>query len=1052
MNFPRFAVKYPISVAMLFLGIILLGLISLRKLGTDLLPDIASPKIVVRIEAGEKPPEEMERKYTKRVESFVSQLNNVTRVSSSSMTGISTVTIEFNWDTDMDFAILDVQKAVAEFSSDREVQTVTVDRFDPRTAPIMTICVVPKGDKNLDEVRNDAEKVIRQRLERLGGVAAAMLSGGRERELVVRLRPYHLMAYDLKPSDIISKIQNTNINQSGGEVEDNEKVYIVKGIGEFQELSDIRTLVVGYKRRSAGTTQTQNATGQQSTQTSGDADMVPVFLNEVADLEFINKEIKSVVRFNGLEGVGVSIYKEAQSNTVTTSQQVRDVITDLRRDLPDVDIIIARDQADFIVSAISEVEFAALAGIILAIIVLTLFLRNIWSTLIVALSIPISIIATFNLMYFNDLTLNIMTLGGLALGAGMLVDNSIVVMENIFRHRSLGKKRDEAAVFGTVEVGTAIVASTITTIIVFMPIVYVRGIGAELFKEQAFTVAFSLISSLLVAFLLIPALAARLLKQKVSTESRRMRSVFYYNFLRRALLNKWKVISIAAAAAFITILLLQRVGTEFIPRSDQLQFTINLRMPEGTRVETTSNVTRVVEDLIIENSDGFVGSIYTEIGERNEQGLILEEERGPNTAKLYVNMTQKDGRYLPTAQFIQAIQPAVEDLPQLRSEFIMQESAVEQTMGSLSGGLVVMVKGPEIDQIETFSESVAEELRQVDGLFNVKTSFLEGRPEISIVLDRVMAAGLDLTMDQVISAVRNRISENVVSEFHYAGDDRDIRVAYPQISLTELENIRITTQQGAELTLKNVADFHLVKSPKEILREDQTRAGLITADLADDRSYSDVVEDVNQRLQALYLPGDYKIELSGEERERQQSFTELRFALLLAIVLVYMVLASLFESFIHPFTIMLAVPMALIGSVLIFFIIGESLNIMAFIGIIMLAGIAVNDAIILVDYINTIRGRGVSRMEAILQAGQDRLRPIIMTSLTTILALVPLIIGIGEGASLRAPLAYAVIGGLITSTLMTLVLTPCLYLILDNLRPRRFREQPAESLPGQQGI
>ncbi|MFC1733671.1 efflux RND transporter permease subunit [candidate division KSB1 bacterium] len=1037
MNFPRFAVKYPISIAMLFLGIILLGVISLNKLGTDLLPDIASPKINVRLEAGEKPPEEIERKYTKSIESFASQLNDVKRVTSSSLTGVSLVTVEYNWDTDMDFALLDIQKAVAAFSSDREVQNISVDRFDPRTAPIMTLSITPKTDRNLDEIRNDAEKVVKLRLERLEGVAAALIAGGREKELVVRIKPYHLMAYELSPANIISKIQSTNVNQSGGQVEENDKVYIVKGIGEFQTIDDIRNLVVGYKSRSADI-----GAGQQGGAMTGAVDQVPVYLREVADVEFIDKDYKSLVRLDGIEGVGIAVYKEAQSNTVTTSRLVRDTLEDLRRDLPEVDILIASDQADFIIASINEVEIAALIGIILAIFVLTIFLRNIWATFIVALSIPISIIATFNLMYFNELTLNIMTLGGLALGAGMLVDNSIVVMENIFRHRSLGKSKKEAAISGTGEVGAAIAASTLTTLIVFVPIFYTQGIGTELFKDQAKTVAFSLLSSLFVAFLLIPALASRTLTVSTVQDRSRLRSRLYDRILKSAIDRKWTVIVIAAGLALLTIQALNIVGTEFIPRSDQQQFTVNMRLPEGTRIETTSNVSRIVEDLIRENSGGFVESVYSEIGYQ-EQAVVIDEERGPNTARLYVRMKQDQGGYLPTAQFIEAIQPAIEEIPDMRSEFIMQESAVEQTMGGLVGGLVVSVRGPELNQLDSLSKEVAKQLESIEGLSNIKTSSREGRPEINIVLDKVITAGLNLTMDQAVNAVRNRISENVVSEFQYAGDERDIRVTYPEISIEELEGILITTSQGAIVTLKNIADLELVRGPKEIRREEQDRAATVTADISEEVQYSSVIEQVSEAISGIDVPRDYRISISGEERARRESFDQLRFALILAFVLVYMVLAALFESFIHPFTIMFAVPMALIGSVLIFLIIGLPLSIMAVIGMIMLAGIAVNDAIIFVDYINNLRRKGMDRRDAVLQAGQDRVRPIIMTSLTTILALTPLIIGIGEGASLRAPLAYAVIGGLTTSTLMTLILTPCLYLILDNLRPLRVRDKVA---------
>ncbi|MCP4723726.1 MAG: efflux RND transporter permease subunit [bacterium] len=1039
MNIPRFAVKYPVSTSMLFLGVVLLGIISVWNLGTDLLPDIASPKIVIRLEAGEKPPEEMERKYTKNIESFVSTLNNVKKVSSSSLTGLALVTVEFDWDTDMNFALLDVQKVAANYSGDRDVSNVIVERYDPRTAPIMTISILPLEGQDLDDVRNDVEKVIRRRFQRVDGVAAAEISGGREKEIIVRLRPYHLMAYNLQPADIIGKIQSTNINESGGRAEDNEKVYIVKGIGEFQSLDEINNLVVGYTNRSSSGG-SRRATREENNQET--PQRIPVYMKDLADIEYLDKEIKSKVRYNGTEGVGIAIYKEAEKNTVATSNEVRKELEDLKRDFPDLDFVIAKDQASFISSAIGEVEFAAGMGIILAILILTFFLRNFWATLIVVFSIPISIIATFNLMYFNNLTLNIMTLGGLALGAGMLVDNSIVVMENIYRHLRKGESPRDAAISGTSEVGVAILASTATTVIVFLPILYVHGVGAELFKEQAFTVAFSLVSSLVVAFLLIPAAASKVIKVKNDTQFKQLRSKFYYGLLEKALNNKWKVVVSAFAVAFVCIQLLGSVGTEFIPKSDQRQFTIDIRLPEGTLLETTSSLSKIIEDLMIENSDGFVESIYSEIGEQTTVNYYMEEDKGSNTATITVHMRDKeDGSYLPTTAFIQSIQSAVNELPEIETEFALEQSAVENTLGGLTGGLVLLVKGPELDQLEELSEELVTAIDGVEGVFNLKSSFQEGRPEINIELKRIIAAGLGLNMNSVVSAVKNRLSESVASDMHFLGTDRDIRVAYPKLDIEELNKISITTSTGAKVSLKNVANLNRIYSPKKIEREEQSRVGFIYADIRDDYKYSDIISEVNNRIAAISLPRDYVIEVSGEEREREKAFSELGFALILAVILVYMVLASLFESFIHPFTILLAVPMAGIGSVILFYVLNMPFSIMAFIGIIMLAGIAVNDAIIFVDYIGILRSKGMECKKAVLQAGQDRLRPIIMTSLTTMLALTPLIIGIGEGAKLRAPLAYAVIGGLATSTIMTLIITPCLYLILDNFRPKKYRDK-----------
>lgn len=1054
MNIPRFAVKYPITVSMLFLGIILMGVISMSNLGTDLLPDIASPKVVIRLESGEKPPEEMERKYAKNIESVISMINNVKSVRSTSLTGETVITAEFSWDTDMDFALLDVQKAVASYAGDSEVDNISIDRYDPRSAPIVTISVLPKLNQTLDELLSDTDKIIRRRLERIDGVAAAVLTGGREKEVVVRMKPYHLLAYELTPQNIINKIRESNVNQSGGRVEDNEKVYIIKGIGEFQELNDLSELVVGYKTQnvSSSSNSGQGNSGEGSGSSSGNGEgssgggrtvQVPVFLKDVADVEFIDKEVNSIVRYNGVEGIGISIYRDAQSNTVTTANLIKEEIEKLKNDLKGLDIIEAKNQAGFITAAIDEVEFAAIFGILLAIIILSVFLRNVWSTIIVAISIPISIIATFNLMYYYDLTLNMMTLGGLALGAGMLVDNSIVVMENIFRHLKKGKSPKDAAADGTSEVGVAILASTITTIIVFMPIIYVKGVGAELFKDQAFTVVFSLLSSLVVAFLLIPAFSAKFikLKKKDIVEESKIRNKFYYKILENALKAKWIVVGATLVMAFICFNLLSTLGTEFIPKSDQRQFTLKITMPEGTKLETTSNVSQLIENMVLENSGGTVQSVYSEIGDYSSVGFFSEDTRGPNIALINIRLKNDEDIRVSTVSYVQAIQPLVESIPNIRAEFILEESAIQQTMGGFSGGISIMVKGPELDVLRKLSEEISTVVAEVEGLYNVKTSFQDGRPELDISMRKVVAAGLGLNMNDIINAVKNRLSENVVTEFHYAGNDRDIRVAYPKMDVDELEHIQITTSSGAKVSLKNVTTIKKVFSPKEIMRQNQSRIGIVSADLDEDIKFSDAVVDIMNRVKNIELPKDYSIELAGEEKERQNAFADLKFALILAIVLVYMVLASLFESFIHPFTILLAVPMAGIGSILIFFVLDMPLSIMAFIGIIMLAGIAVNDAIIFVDYISSLRRKGLDRTKAILQAGQDRLRPIMMTSMTTILALFPLIIGVGEGAKLRAPLAYAVIGGLTTSTIMTLIITPCLYLILDNLRPKSVREE-----------
>ncbi|RKY89564.1 AcrB/AcrD/AcrF family protein [candidate division KSB1 bacterium] len=1024
MNIPQFSVKYPVTVVMIFLAILLLGVISFKKLGIDLLPDVSSPKIMVNIETEEKPPFEIEQKYVKPLEAELSTLSRVKRVSSISRVSRALITVEFFWNTDMDFALLDVQKIAGRLQGEKEIKRITVSKFNPQAAPIMTICLIAKNDYDLDELRRVAENVFKRKLERLEGVAKASVKGGRTREIKIVLKPYKLEAYNISESSIKRKIRSANVDASGGRIEDNEKVYIIKGIGKFQDLEDVKELVIGYRKKEFLPGEINNSLYAN----------VPVYLKEVADVYFEDKDIESIVRYNGNEGVGISIYKEAKSNTVLVSKEIKKLLKSLQTDFPDVEIVVAKEQALFINSAIKEVQQAAIYGIILAVIVLFFFLRNIWSTLIVSVAIPISIVATFNLMYFSGLTMNIMTLGGLALGAGMLVDNAIVVVENIFRHRELGKDEKEASIFGTNEVGTAIFAATLTTVIVFLPIVYVHGIGGELFKEQAYTVAFSLLSSLVVAFLLIPSACSKFLKGRIVKSGRKKRSKFYWKILNKALDKPFRVIGVSALLLIISIFLIPVIGNEFIPKAEEGSFGVRIKLPEGTRIFRTEKIVKWGEDILKSYSKGRIKSVYTEIGKTEETNYIEGKQYGSNTATILVNMDKNAKNKVPVYSFIKLIEPPLRDIPGAEVEFEVEETALKQTLGSSEADIVVEVKGPELNILEKLGNQVAENLRKINGLFNVRTSFDEGRPEVNIALDRYIAANFGLDIQTVSEIIKNKLKGEIVTEMRLEGDDRSIRVEYPERTLRELKNMRIETPDGAILKLRNIADIRIVQGPKEIYRNEQERTGKVFAELSPGFKYSRVVQRVKDNIEKIPVLKDYKISFGGKEKERRESFKSLQFALILSIIIVYMVLASLFESFLHPFTIIFSLPMAGIGAVFIFFIVGMPFSLMAYIGIIMLAGIAVNDAIIFVDYINILRKRGVGKREAILRAGQDRIRPILMTSLTTILALLPLSFGIGEGASLRTPLALAVIGGLITSTLMTLIVIPVIYSQIDRLR------------------
>jgi HAE1 family hydrophobic/amphiphilic exporter-1 len=944
-----------------------------------------------------------------------------------------------------------VHKQVASYSGDREVDNVVVARFDPRQLPVLTFGVIGSSGQDLDELRRIGKETIKRRLESLDGVAAARVSGGREREVVIEPDPYLLKSYNLTFADIRQLIQAANIDASGGQIEDNERIYIVHAVGEFTGLNDIRKVTVGYR--------TPDGVGERTADTQFTAERVPVALSEVADVRYDYKEVKSIVRLNGEECVGISVYKEADENTVRVVDAVKKVLTRLERDIPGIRINIADDQARFIQIAIREVYQTAGYGVLLAIVILYVFLRSFRTTMIVCLAFPISIVATFNLMYFSGLTLNIMTLGGLALGAGMLVDSAIVVVENVFRHRQMGKPLLESAVDGTREVGSAITASTITTVVVFLPIVFVRGIAGELFKEQAMTVAFSLLSSLVVALAVIPAAASKYLTLKVKEHKLGSagRHPAFAAVVGKCLDHKLLVVVLALALGGFSVYLVPHIGNEFVPTGDEGQFMVKLRLPEGTRIETTEAHVDKIESLVEAAAGDTVNTVFARIGRIQDEMAVLEEEAsGENTAEISVVAAQRKppeeflGRWAdrfglldligPGAEtmrsdaIVASIDPAIRMLPGVKVNYVLNESTLQQTMGSSEAPITVQIRGPRIEMLRTLSDTVAAKMAELPEIYNVRTSFEGGHPEVEIILDRLLAASFGLDTAQVAAIVRQKVDGELVGDFMAEDEQRDIEMKFAEMPLHSLQSIEIENPQNALLTLADIAELNVTEGPRTIERREQQRAGIVSARLVEGTKFSDAVAAVKTAVAGVAVPQSYRIEVAGEEERRAESFRALGFAMILAIVLVYMVLAGQFESLLHPFVILLTVPLAGIGVVLAFYWLGRPFNVMAYIGAIMLAGIAVNDSIVLVDFINQLRRRGAGRRDAVLEAVQTRLRPIVMTSLTTVLVLLPLSLGIGESARLRAPLAIAVIAGLCASTILTLFVIPAVYTLLDSLK------------------
>lgn len=1029
-NIVKFAVSNPVTICMVVLAILLLGKISYDQLSVDLLPDLNNPRLFIELKAGERPPEEIEKQFVKNMESMAIRQSDVTQVSSVVKAGSARITVEYTWTKDMDEAFLDLQKAMNPFSQNKDITELKITQHDPNQSPVILIGLSHQHITDMAELRKVAESYIRNELIRLEGVAEVTLSGQEESTLTIRTDPYKLDAFGLKIEDIASRIEANNQSISGGRVSELGLQYLVKSSSLFTSAEDFENLIVGYK--AINKQETAASTNNAGSAAEATGDKAPLFLREVATVTFENARPDNIVRINGERSIGLSIYKEMRYNTVKVVDGVARQLAVIEQALPGYHFKVITNQGTFIKSAIGEVKDSAVLGIILAVVILFVFLRRFGTTLIVSMAIPISIVATFNLMFFNGLTLNIMTLGGLALGAGMLVDNAIVVIESIFRNQEKGLSVREAAIKGTSEVAGAVIASTLTTVVVFLPIVYLHGASGELFKDQAWTVTFSLVSSLFVAILVIPMLYDRISgkrkKETEITETKSIQMTGYSHLLRRLIGHRWWVIAGAVGLLVITGFLLPFIGTEFMPRMESKAFTVVVKMPEGTRLERTSLAVSNLEELLYTISGDSLLTVYSHIGEGSgSENAIFE---GENTAMMKVILSP-ECKIAPEAVIEQFVRTA-ENPDGLELTIKQEENSLSSLLGSEGAPIVVEVKGEELDEIAAITEEVKTCIQDVSGLYNIVSSIEDGAPEITISIDRTMAGINNLSVATVIEQLKQQLGGKEAGKMEYRGEMRDIVIKTPDIPLAALGDLVIKNGEQ-EFRLREIATFGESQAPKEIYRRGQNRISRVMANMDAGRSLDKVAEEIRQTVKGIELPANYSITVTGEEEKRQESMNSLLFALALSVILVYMVLASQFESLLHPFTILLTIPLAVVGAILLFFITGTTINMMGVIGIVMLVGIAVNNSIILVDRINQLKtDRPLT--DAIVQAGQQRIRPIIMTTLTTILALLPMTFSFGEGASLRSPMAIAVIGGLITSTLMSLMVIPCVYYVLERMK------------------
>jgi HAE1 family hydrophobic/amphiphilic exporter-1 len=1024
---------------MLFFAIAMLGVISFTRLPIDLLPDVAYPRLVIHTTYPDVGPAEVERFVTEPIERQVAQVPGVEYLESVSREGISLVMLRFAWGTDMDFAVLNVREQLDNLRGDLPDMSSrpAVLRTDPGSEPIMAVSIAGRGD--LASLKELAQDVFKRRLEQIDGVAEAALAGGLEREIHVEVDPRLLESYGFTIEDIGTVLDAANQSAPGGRIRRGRYTYALRTLGEFQTVDEIAQVPLGPNP--------SDATGSSNL----------VLLSDVAHVEDGFRDRESIARYNGVESVGLILFKESGANTVRVADRVDEVLEQLRIEYPEVRLDVAMSQAGFITDAISNVVQALVFGGVLAFLVLFFFLRDARYPVAVALAIPISVVAAFALLDLANVSLNIMSLGGLALGVGMLVDNSIVVLENIFRHGELGASPAEAAAQGAEEVQGAIAASTLTTISVFGPIIYVQGVAGELFGALSFAVAFALMASLLVALTLLPTMAARwdLRGNGVrGTTLRRMtRSVWlslssaiaplfrplldwfdgyfaqfagwYHRLLQRALNNRIQVVVLAVAALGVGVAVAATLNRDLLPEVDQGAFRIRLELPPGTALEETADVTSRLERVL--QSDPATEAVFTRIGLQEAVAGVEDEDSGLHTAVLEVRIRSGE----PTDVALERMGPTLAQFP---PGALTIETGTATALGRILGGgeadLSVRIRGDDLETAWSYARGLEQQLRPTSSLTNVRMAVEEGQPELLVEIDREAAAAFGIDTRRIVQTVEDYMRGRAATDFVDFDEKIPIVVRLPERQRRSAETLSLLRVDG--IPLRELVRTRETVGPAEVRRAGQSRTVTIYADAAG--SLDDAISGIRALLAENPAPQGLRAEVGGENEERNRSYRNLAFAFALALLLVYMILAAQFESFIHPFTILLSVPLATVGAGAALWVTGQGLNAMSLIGLVILVGIVVNDAIVKVDFINQMREAGRPLREAILEAGRVRLRPIIMTTVTTVLGLTPMALGVGRGADLRAPLAIAVIGGLISATALTLIVVPVAYDLLDDVR------------------
>lgn len=1007
------SIKRPIATSMVFLIIITLGVIGFRFLPVDLLPPIEYPQLTVATDYDNVGPEEMETIITEPIENALAGVPGVERVRSNSEEGGSRVTLEFAQSVDIDVAANDVRAALDRVrrSIPPEADAPRIWKFDPNNFPIVIIGA--NADMNLAELTVLLDREITKRFEQINGVGSIDIWGGIDREVKVDIKRDRLIASGLSTADVQQAIARENANLPGGNVNSGIQRLYVRTLGEYESIDQIANTVI--------TT----------------IDSKPIRVKDVANVTFGYQDLDRVVSIDGQPMVRFGIRKQTGANTVAVAQQIRDEVERINSQRDDLNLFITTDQSTFIQSSIDNVQSAAIWGALLAVLVLYVFFRNGSSTFIIAVAIPISIIATFALLYFNDLTLNQMSFGGLALGVGLIVDNGVVVLENIIRLREEeGEELKTSALIGTKQVAGAIVASTLTTCVIFLPVVFMQTISGLLFQELALVVVFALICSLLVALTLVPMLSSRFLTIKKGTENKKSRfqvffqkmEVKYSQLLEKTLHHKPAVFSITGILVIGSFLLIPIIPVELAPQTDADEIDINLQMADGTNIAVQNLYLKELEQIVratlpMENVKNFTTEVRDGRAEV-EIAMVPQSERSQSTSDLANEIRKNLEGKIPGAD--------------IRVNAGSGLWILRRVFGGGGGEDVQFeLRGYDIEKAYELAQQIKLRVEKLPGIVEVRSGRSEGTPEERILFDRDKIADLGLAVRDVAQVIQTNIGGSRAGSYRIGGDEYPITVRLrpeDRLGTLDLDNISIRTPEGGVLPISSVIKKESARGPEAINRINGQRVTNITANLESGVALGEAVEAIQAELSDFPLPSGFNIVFGGEWEEQQKAAADFSMSIIMALILIYMVMAGQFERFLDPLVVMFSVPLAMVGVIPALLLTGTTLNIQSLMGMIMLIGIVVNNAIVLVDYINLMRReKNMPVFEAVVEAGRLRLRPILITTLTTVLGLLPLSFGLGAGAEIQASLARVVIGGLTASTLVTLIFIPVVYVSADTL-------------------